>query len=117
MRIQLASALHLEHNISTMANVQGASVTGALSIFGFVAIYGVIMKIIINACFDLVQVIPDQVIGFVGAGSVSTKLGADTEGKINSMFLMTARMGPQRRGGGGSKEPKIAPNSLNWWPT
>jgi hypothetical protein len=36
-------------------------------------------------------VIPDQVIGFVGAGSVSTHLGRDTEQKINGMFAMSVR--------------------------
>lgn len=81
-----------------MANVQGNSVTGLISIFGLIVIYGVIMSIIINNSFDLIQVIPDQVIGFVGSGSVSTKLGQDTEGKINHLFMAAARLGPQVKG-------------------
>lgn len=89
--------------IPAMANAQGNSVTGLISILGYVIIYGLIMSIINNACFELVQVIPDQVIGFVGAGSVSTKLGSDAEGKINNLFMMVARVGPQM------KKPASAP--------
>lgn len=62
------------------------------------------MTIIINGCFDLCQVIPDQVIGFVGAGSVSTTLGRDAEGKINNMFLGAARTGSHAFQGKGAKD-------------
>ena len=83
-----------------IANAQGNSITGIISIFGYLIVYGVIMSIVINACFDLCQIIPDQVIGFVGAGSVSTTLGRDAEQKINTMFMGAARLGPSALGKG-----------------
>lgn len=92
--------------LPALANAQGNSVTGLVSVLGYTIIYGLIMSIILNACFELVQVIPDQVIGFVGAGSVSTKLGSDAEGKINNLFMMAARVGPQMKTG-----PKGLPKS------
>lgn len=62
------------------------------------------------------HVIPDQVIGFVGSGQVHTKLGADAEHKINSMFMASARLGPEAKkatmkppaGGGGGGNGKSA---------
>lgn len=47
--------------------------------------------------FNLIYVITDQVIGFVG-GQVGQKLGQDTEDKANNMFLMAARVGPSAMG-------------------
>ncbi|MFM2275504.1 MAG: hypothetical protein RL211_1376 [Pseudomonadota bacterium] len=41
--------------------------------------------------------ITDQVIGFVG-GQVDSRLGRDTEDKVNNMFLMAARVGPNAIG-------------------
>jgi conjugal transfer/type IV secretion protein DotA/TraY len=85
--------------IPAMANVQGNSVTGLASIVGLIVIYFVILSVIINGCFDLIQVIPDQVIGFVGAGSVSTRLGQDAESKINALYLSGVRGGSSAAAG------------------
>ena len=77
--------------IPAMNNMQGNSVTGMFSIIGLILIFLVINVTLINACFELINLIPDQVIGFIGAGSVNTRLGSDTEGKINGIFLNVAR--------------------------
>jgi conjugal transfer/type IV secretion protein DotA/TraY len=79
--------------LPAMASVQGNSITGLASICGFVALFFVLNVVLINSCFELVQVIPDQVIGYVGAGSVDTQLGKSAEGKINSLFMMATRGG------------------------
>jgi conjugal transfer/type IV secretion protein DotA/TraY len=79
--------------LPAMANVQGNSMTSVASIIGFIVIYFVLMNIIINGCFDLIHVIPDQVIGFVGSGSVNTSLGRDAEGKINALYMAGVRGG------------------------
>ena len=49
---------------------------------------------------DLIYVITDQVIGFVG-GQIDSRLGRDTEDKVNNMFLMAARVGPSAIGEAG----------------
>lgn len=48
---------------------------------------------LISASFNLIYVITDQVIGFIG-GQIDSRLGRDTEEKVNNMFLMAARVGP-----------------------
>lgn len=79
--------------LPAMANVQGNSMTGVASVIGLLGIFIIINVTLINACFELIHVIPDQVIGFIGSGSVNTHLGKDTEGKINGMFGMVVRGG------------------------
>jgi hypothetical protein len=49
----------------------------------------------------LIYVITDQVIGFVG-GQIDSRLGRDTEDKVNNMFLMVARVGPSAIGSAGA---------------
>lgn len=79
--------------LPAMASVQGNSITGLASICGFIVVFFVLNVILINSCFELVQVIPDQVIGYVGAGSVDTQLGKAAEGKVNQLFMMATRGG------------------------
>lgn len=88
--------------IPAMANAQGNSITGLLSIVGYLVIYGVIMSTLITACFELIKVVPDQVIGFVGSGNISTHLGREIEGKMSSMFLAAGRFGSAIKTPGGA---------------
>lgn len=108
--------------LPAMANVQGNSMTGLFSIAMFLVIFFVINMTLITACFNLIYVITDQVIGFVG-GQIDSKLGRDTEDKANNVFLMAARVGPsaitdagkakagalkelaEKKGGGGKIDP------------
>jgi len=83
--------------LPAMANVQGNSLTGFFSIIMFLVIFFVMNLTLITTSFNLIYVITDQVIGFVG-GQVGQKLGQDTEDKANNMFLMAARVGPSAMG-------------------
>lgn len=76
-----------------MANVQGNSTTGIFSIAMFLVIFFVMNVTLITASFNLIHVITDEVISFVG-GQVGMKLGQDTDDKANNMFLMAARVTP-----------------------
>lgn len=87
--------------LPAMANVQGNSMTGLFSIAMFLVIFFVMNLTLITASFNLIYVITDQVIGFVG-GQVDSKLGRDTEDKVNNMFLMAARVGPSAMGQAGA---------------
>lgn len=87
--------------LPAMANVQGNSVTGIFSIAMFLVVFFVINMTLITASFNLIYVITDQVIGFIG-GQVDSKLGRDTEDKVNNMFLMAARVGPSAIGQAGA---------------
>ena len=90
--------------LPAMANVQGNSITGLTSIVFFLLIFFVMNVTLISASFNLIYVITDQVIGFIG-GQVDSRLGRDTEQHANNMFMMAARVGPgaitniQRLGG------------------
>lgn len=92
--------------LPAMQNMMGNSFTGIASVIGLLLIFLVINVTLINACFHLIHVIPDQVIGFVGAANISAHLGHDAESKINNLFLGAARGGQQGvaavvgRGGG-----------------
>ena len=90
--------------LPAMANVQGNSITCLTSIVFFLLIFFVMNVTLISASFNLIYVITDQVIGFIG-GQVDSRLGRDTEQHANNMFMMAARVGPgaitniQRLGG------------------
>jgi conjugal transfer/type IV secretion protein DotA/TraY len=79
--------------LPAMASVQGNSITGLASIVAYLVVFFLLNMILINSCFELVQVIPDQVIGFVGAGDINTHLGKATEGKVNQLFMLASRGG------------------------
>lgn len=79
--------------LPAMANAQGNSVTGLASILMFLVVYFVLAWTLIQSCFNLIYVITDQVLSFVG-GQIAAKLGQDTEDKSNNMFLLAARTGP-----------------------
>ena len=94
--------------LPAMANVQGNSVTGLFSIAMFLVVFFVMNLTLITASFSLIYVITDQVIGFVG-NAINSQLGRDTEDKVNNMFLMAARVGPNaigeaKRASGGAKD-------------
>jgi hypothetical protein len=83
--------------LPAMANVQGNSVTGFFSIAMFLVVFFVMNVTLISASYNLIYVITDQVLGFIG-GQIDSRLGRDTEDKVNNMFLMAARVGPGAMG-------------------
>ncbi len=87
--------------LPAMANVQGNSITGVASIMMFLIVFFVMNLTLIQASFNLIYVITDQVIGFVG-NAINSTLGRDTEDKVNNLFLMSARVGPGAIGAAGA---------------
>lgn len=108
MTIMMAiGTLQAQLFLPAMANVQGNSITGLGSIVMFLVVFFVMQLTLISASFNLIYVITDQVLAFLG-GAVAQRLGQDTEDKVNNMFIMAARVGPSVRGamrptGGGGK--------------
>lgn len=92
--------------LPAMANVQGNSITGLFSIMMFLVVFFVMNLTLITASFNLIYVITDQVLGFIG-GSIDSKLGRDTEDKVNNMFLMAARVGPSAIGQAGAAKAGV----------
>lgn len=95
-----------------MSSAQGNSITGLLSIIGYVFLFFVIMNIIIQGLFHLVMELSDDVIGWVG-GIGKNQMGKDTEGKVSGTFMALGRFGasgvdrmtPKVPGGGGGATP------------
>lgn len=59
-----------------VANSQYDSITGFFSIIGFVAIYCFLILNLIHSCFNLILIVPDQVINWVG-GHAAPNIGRD----------------------------------------
>lgn len=78
-----------------LANVQGNSLTGLLSILGFLIVFAVMNVTLINASFGMINILTDQVIGFVG-NAINTRLGQDTEGRVSNTFMTAARFAPDQ---------------------
>lgn len=77
-----------------IANVQGNSLTGLVSILGFLVIFSIMNVTLVHGAFNLIYVITDQVIGFIG-GSINTQMGRDTEQSVNRTFMLAAGAGPR----------------------
>lgn len=76
-----------------VAGAQGHSVTGLFSIVGYVFLFFVIMNTLIQALFNGVFELPDDVIGWVGGVGRAT-IGREVEGKTQQLFVAGGRFGP-----------------------
>lgn len=73
-----------------MANVQGNSLTGAASILILLGIFCMLNITLIHGLFNMVTLIPDQVLGWVG-NMGNTQLGKEVEEKAHQMFVSLGR--------------------------
>ncbi len=85
-----------------MANVQGNSLTGAASILMLLGIFCMLNITLMHGLFNLITLIPDQVLGWVG-NMGNTQLGKEVEEKAHQMFV---NMGRTMGGGVHSSVPK-----------
>ena len=98
--------------MGAMANAQGNSITGIISILGYLTVLFVLNWTLIQGLFNMIFLIPDNVIGMIGAGH-SAELGREVEGKMHGLFLnFTNRMsmgmapkGPRAPKGGAGQKP------------
>ncbi|MBA4340870.1 MAG: hypothetical protein C0423_01825 [Methylibium sp.] len=77
---------------SAIANAQGNSITGLLTILALLTVFLIMNLSAIQGLFNMVFLLPDQVLGYVGAGHTS-ELGRDLENKVHGMFLNVSRSG------------------------
>ncbi len=80
--------------LPAMANMQGNSITGVASVIGFVFIYGMLNLTLISGTFNLISLLPDQVLGWIGHAG-GTQLGKEVGDKIHG--LVVASLGGARR--------------------
>ena len=75
-----------------VANAQFDSFTGLVSIVGFVCIYVFVLLNMIHSCFNLILIVPDQVINWVG-GHAAPNLGRDENDKGRAAFAAVLATG------------------------
>jgi conjugal transfer/type IV secretion protein DotA/TraY len=104
--------------VAGMANAQGNSVTGFYSVIGYLVLYAVLNITLIQSLFNMIFLLPDQILSLVGSHGSMAELGKDVEHRMNAMFFSTARSGqgamamikPKSAGAGskpgGGAEPK-----------
>jgi conjugal transfer/type IV secretion protein DotA/TraY len=76
----------------SVANAQFDSVTGLLSILFFLTVYASMCTNLIHSCFNLVFIVPDQVINWVGGHASSTLGREDNDRMRHSMGAFTHRL-------------------------
>ncbi len=97
-----------------LANAQFDSATGLASIIFFLAIYCSMCLNLVHSCFNLILIVPDQVINWVG-GHASATLGRDDNDRMRSSMGVFSNklehMAPSR--GTSGKNPGSATRSGN----
>lgn len=93
---------------AAMAGVQGNSVTGIGSFIGFICIFFIICNLIIQGSFNLIHIIPDQVLGWVG-GHMNAHLGRELEGKVHGVFMGAVNRGQGLTSGIRAGAGQVAP--------
>ena len=91
-----------------LSNVQFDSITGVFSIIGFIAIYCGIFIGMVHTCFNLIFIVPDQVINWVG-GTAAPHLGQDYGDRAHSMYA--GAMAHVRSARPGSPRPRSSPGA------
>ncbi|WP_321820811.1 MULTISPECIES: DotA/TraY family protein [unclassified Burkholderia] len=90
-----------------IANAAGNSVVGLLSIIGYLIILCGTMILIVQTSFNLIHLIPDQVLGWIG-GNLGAHLGRELEGRTHTVVVAGVRSvqsGLMKPGGLGKLKP------------
>lgn len=91
--------------LPAMANAQGNSITGLVSVIGYVLVFMLGLWTLVSGLFAMTHLLPDQVLGYMGAGHTS-ELGKSTESGARSVFITSVQRAGQRLGlglGGGDR--------------
>ena len=79
--------------MTAMANAQGNSITGLLSIPGYLAVFFVMQLALVQGMFNMIFLFPDQILGLVGSLGTHADLGKDMESKVHATFMAFGRNG------------------------
>ncbi|QYY33715.1 DotA/TraY family protein (plasmid) [Cupriavidus pinatubonensis] len=75
-----------------LANVQGNSATGVLSIIGFFCIFLMLLVLMLQILFNLIYELPDRVIAWFGSG-MEARMAKELDHKVESTVTNFARWG------------------------
>lgn len=73
-----------------VANAQGESLTGLISVIAYLVIFAILGTTLITSMFNLTLHMADRVIGFVGTG-IQNSIGHDVENRVNGVFINASK--------------------------
>lgn len=85
---------------NAVAAAQGNSITGLVSIVGFLVLFTIMGISLINGAFNLMLHMANKMIGWIG--QAGNAMEHDIEGRINSVFLAAGTQGRTLLAGGGA---------------
>lgn len=91
-----------------LSNVQADSMTGVVSIIGFIGLYISVCLTLIHTSFNLIFQIPDKVMEWIGGSQLATGQGSEQE-QQNAMRALAAVARDGRHGRGPSPDPTNPP--------
>lgn len=77
--------------LGAMASAQGNSVTGLLSVIAYLTLFFVLNFTLIQGLYNMIFLIPDQVLGLIGNGGNMEAMGKEVEGKMHGFFMAYGR--------------------------
>jgi conjugal transfer/type IV secretion protein DotA/TraY len=77
--------------MAAMANAQGDSITGVVSILAFLFLFFVMNVTLIQSLFNMIFLLPDQVLGLIGTNGMMTDIGKSTEDKMSHVATSGGR--------------------------
>jgi conjugal transfer/type IV secretion protein DotA/TraY len=89
-----------------LANAQFDSITGVVSIVFYLSIYCSMCLNLVHSSFNLIFIVPDQVINWVGGHASATMGREDNDRMKNALNVFGAKLEHMNRGGGGKGGPK-----------
>lgn len=92
-----------------LSNIQADSMTGVVSIIGFLGLYISICLTLIHTAFNLIFMIPDKVMEWIGGSQLATGQGSEQE-QHNAMRALAAIARDGRHGRGPSPDPTKPPS-------
>lgn len=69
-----------------MSSADGNSKTGPVVIVGYLAIFAVINFTLIQGMFNMIFLLPDQILSMAGGSNIGADLGKDTENRVYGLY-------------------------------
>jgi conjugal transfer/type IV secretion protein DotA/TraY len=83
-----------KYYMTAVASAQGSSLTGLISIAGYLVIFAIMGVALVNNSFNMMLHLADRMIGWIGQNAAAA-IGHDVENRVNGIFINAARMGSQ----------------------
>lgn len=107
--LMMAGKLLNEVFAPALSNVQADSITGVISIIGFLGVYISICLTLIHTCFNMIFTLPDKVIEWIGGSQLANGQGSEQE-QQNATKALATILRDGRHGRGPNPDPTNPPS-------